>query len=234
MAEAKTPSATRARPSARRAAPPGPHHPADDLGPTHDPGPDAAQARLVDERVEAAASEPLELTGGHKVRIGTASWTDPTMTAAGVFYPSDADTAEERLGLLRVPLPGRRGRRDVLRAPLAPAVRAVGRADPAGLRVRHQGPRPAHRAADRDQAAAEGAARGPAGDPRREAAPVRQGPAGRAPRRGLADLRGGPRAARRERPARRGVPAVPEVVLHLVREPRRDPRGEGRAGAATG
>ena len=97
MAEAKTPSATRARPSGRRAAPPGPHHPADDLGPTHDPGPDAAQARLDDERVEAAASEPLELTGGHKVRIGTASWTDPTMTAAGVFYPSDADTAEERL-----------------------------------------------------------------------------------------------------------------------------------------
>ncbi len=32
----------------------------------------------------------------------------------------------------------------------------------------------------------------------------------------------------------RGVPPVPEVVLHLVREPRRDPRGEGRARHRTG
>jgi uncharacterized protein YecE (DUF72 family) len=31
------------------------------------------------------------------VRIGTASWTDPTMTAPGVFYPPDATTAEDRL-----------------------------------------------------------------------------------------------------------------------------------------
>ena len=31
------------------------------------------------------------------IRIGTASWTDPTMTAAGVFYPEGADSAEERL-----------------------------------------------------------------------------------------------------------------------------------------
>lgn len=31
------------------------------------------------------------------MRIGTASWTDPTMTAPGVFYPPDAGTAEDRL-----------------------------------------------------------------------------------------------------------------------------------------
>lgn len=31
------------------------------------------------------------------VRVGTASWTDPTMTAGGVFYPDSATTAEERL-----------------------------------------------------------------------------------------------------------------------------------------
>jgi uncharacterized protein YecE (DUF72 family) len=47
--------------------------------------------------LEEAATVPLELPSGHRVRIGTASWTDPTMTAAGVFYPSEADTAEERL-----------------------------------------------------------------------------------------------------------------------------------------
>ena len=41
--------------------------------------------------------EPLALGPGHHVRVGTASWTDPTMTATGVFYPHDADTAEERL-----------------------------------------------------------------------------------------------------------------------------------------
>ncbi len=60
----------------------------------HDPGPEVAG-----ERVEAhatAAREPLAL-GGSTVRIGTASWTDPTMTASGVFYPPDATTAEDRL-----------------------------------------------------------------------------------------------------------------------------------------
>jgi uncharacterized protein YecE (DUF72 family) len=35
--------------------------------------------------------------GGGHIRVGTASWTDPTMTAAGVFYPPSANTAEERL-----------------------------------------------------------------------------------------------------------------------------------------
>jgi uncharacterized protein YecE (DUF72 family) len=33
----------------------------------------------------------------HRILSGTASWTDPTMTAEGVFYPRDADTPEERL-----------------------------------------------------------------------------------------------------------------------------------------
>ena len=40
---------------------------------------------------------PRTPSGGGTVRIGTASWTDPTMTAAGVFYPTGADSAEERL-----------------------------------------------------------------------------------------------------------------------------------------
>jgi uncharacterized protein YecE (DUF72 family) len=87
----------RARTRTRPAAPSAPHRPADDLGAAHDPGPDAARARLEAESAEDAATEPLELAGGHRVRVGTASWTDPTMTAAGVFYPSEADTAEERL-----------------------------------------------------------------------------------------------------------------------------------------
>jgi uncharacterized protein YecE (DUF72 family) len=60
----------------------------------HDPGPDAAGAR--GESHATAARDPLSI-GRASVRIGTASWTDPTMTAPGVFYPPDAGTAEDRL-----------------------------------------------------------------------------------------------------------------------------------------
>ncbi|MBM4408807.1 MAG: DUF72 domain-containing protein [Chloroflexi bacterium] len=70
-------------------------YPADDLDRAHDPGPDAAAERAV--AVADAASEPITVPGDHVIRVGTASWTDPTMTAPGVFYPRDADTAEERL-----------------------------------------------------------------------------------------------------------------------------------------
>src|SRR5215210_8388029 len=62
--------------------------------PDHDPGPDAAADR--GEANAEAPRHPLRLGDG-TVRIGTASWTDPTMTAPGVFYPPDASTAEDRL-----------------------------------------------------------------------------------------------------------------------------------------
>ena len=61
----------------------------------HDPGSDVAGDRAL--AVEHAASEPLVTRGGAVIRIGTASWTDPTMTAPGVFYPRGATDAEERL-----------------------------------------------------------------------------------------------------------------------------------------
>lgn len=63
---------------------------------SHDPGTDAARAR-VDEGALRAASTRLQLRSGSEVLIGTASWTDPTMTAPGVFYPDDARTPEARL-----------------------------------------------------------------------------------------------------------------------------------------
>ncbi|HEX5827342.1 MAG TPA: DUF72 domain-containing protein [Candidatus Limnocylindrales bacterium] len=85
-------------PRARAAAAPPPHHPAEDLDPRHDPGPDAARARLQAAGLDDAATDPLDGPAGHRIRVGTASWTDPTMTAAGVFYPADASTAEDRLG----------------------------------------------------------------------------------------------------------------------------------------
>ena len=61
----------------------------------HDPGPDVAGRRAND--VLEAAVEPISLPGGTSVRVGTASWTDPTMTAGTVFYPKGADSAEARL-----------------------------------------------------------------------------------------------------------------------------------------
>ena len=60
----------------------------------HDPGAPAAAGRA--EAVASAARMPLEVAGG-RVHIGTASWTDPTMTTAGVFYPDGTSNAEERL-----------------------------------------------------------------------------------------------------------------------------------------
>jgi uncharacterized protein YecE (DUF72 family) len=61
----------------------------------HDPGPDRAAARVED--INEVAAAPIEIGDG-RVLVGTASWTDPTMTAPGVFYPTGASTAEERLG----------------------------------------------------------------------------------------------------------------------------------------
>ena len=62
---------------------------------SHDPGAAAAEARAAS--VLEAASVPLVTPAGTIIRLGTASWTDPTMTAPGVFYPRGADSAEERL-----------------------------------------------------------------------------------------------------------------------------------------
>jgi uncharacterized protein YecE (DUF72 family) len=68
--------------------------PAPDLDRLHDPGPDEAGRRA--EPIAEAAAQPIASPAGW-IRVGTASWTDPTMTVPGVFYPVGADTAEERL-----------------------------------------------------------------------------------------------------------------------------------------
>ncbi|HUG49025.1 MAG TPA: DUF72 domain-containing protein [Candidatus Limnocylindria bacterium] len=61
----------------------------------HDPGPDVAAERAA--QVLDAAAQVIELPDGGSIRVGTASWTDPTMTAGTVFYPAGTETAEERL-----------------------------------------------------------------------------------------------------------------------------------------
>jgi uncharacterized protein YecE (DUF72 family) len=68
---------------------------ADPAGNPHDPGSDVAGERAI--AVAQAASEPIVTRSGSTIRIGTASWTDPTMTTPGVFYPRGSDSAEERL-----------------------------------------------------------------------------------------------------------------------------------------
>jgi uncharacterized protein YecE (DUF72 family) len=79
-----------------------PSRPAPDLDPAHDPG--VAEARARSER--ALENTPADVIGApipwgekasHEIRIGTASWTDPTMTRAGVFYPPGTSSAEDRL-----------------------------------------------------------------------------------------------------------------------------------------
>ena len=60
----------------------------------HDPGVEAGRSRA--EEAGDHSARPIE-AGKGKVRFGTASWTDPTMTAPGVFYPRGEDSAEERL-----------------------------------------------------------------------------------------------------------------------------------------
>jgi uncharacterized protein YecE (DUF72 family) len=60
----------------------------------HDPGVEVGRKRA--EEAADAARSPIR-GGGGEVRFGTASWTDPTMTASGVFYPPGMKTAEDRL-----------------------------------------------------------------------------------------------------------------------------------------
>ena len=61
----------------------------------HDPGPNAATDRSA--AVGDAPPHGIDLPGGHRIRVGTAGWTDPTLLPAGLFYPAGTDTPEERL-----------------------------------------------------------------------------------------------------------------------------------------
>jgi uncharacterized protein YecE (DUF72 family) len=78
--------------------------PAPDLDPAHDPGfagaADRAEAALA--RIPASllgAPIPVAAPNGdrHEIRVGTASWTDPTIVKGGVFYPRGTGSAEDRL-----------------------------------------------------------------------------------------------------------------------------------------
>jgi len=87
------------------ASPPAATLPAPDLEPEHDPGFDAARLR-AERALAATPSEriglPLPAAGSRQaapreIRIGTASWTDPTMVRGNVFYPRGVSSAADRL-----------------------------------------------------------------------------------------------------------------------------------------
>ena len=61
----------------------------------HDPGIATGLARSA--AVPREDVPLLTTRGGTRVRIGVASWTDPSMTAAGVFYPDGITKPEARL-----------------------------------------------------------------------------------------------------------------------------------------
>ena len=62
--------------------------------PEHDPGTIVARARA--DAVTQTAPEGITI-GGTRIVCGVAGWTDPTLTAPGVFYPEAIRTPEERL-----------------------------------------------------------------------------------------------------------------------------------------
>jgi uncharacterized protein YecE (DUF72 family) len=61
----------------------------------HDPGVEAAEKRAIASGVDRAGVIRIGKQG--TVAIGTASWTDPTLTKSGAFYPKSARTPEARL-----------------------------------------------------------------------------------------------------------------------------------------
>jgi uncharacterized protein YecE (DUF72 family) len=79
-----------------------PHLIAPDLDAEHDAGFAAASeraARAVDATPLELIGRPLlvDANGTREIRVGTASWTDPTITKGGVFYPRGVTSSEDRL-----------------------------------------------------------------------------------------------------------------------------------------
>jgi uncharacterized protein YecE (DUF72 family) len=61
----------------------------------HDPGIPTGLARSA--AAERGSVEPLATPSGTRIIVGIASWTDPSMTAPGVFYPDGVTKPESRL-----------------------------------------------------------------------------------------------------------------------------------------
>ena len=79
-----------------------PHQVAPDLDPEHDAGFAVASERAA-RALEATPAEQIgrplrpDPNNTREIRVGTASWTDPTITKGGVFYPRGVSSSEDRL-----------------------------------------------------------------------------------------------------------------------------------------
>ena len=79
-----------------------PHQVAPDLDHAHDSGFAAASERAA-RAIEATPAEQIgrpflvDPNDTREIRVGTASWTDPTITKGGVFYPRGVSSSEDRL-----------------------------------------------------------------------------------------------------------------------------------------
>ena len=79
--------------------------PAPDLDAAHDAGFAVARERAeqaLSTTPSSAVGAPIPRLAGaaaapHEIRVGTASWTDPTMVRGTVFYPRGVSSAEQRL-----------------------------------------------------------------------------------------------------------------------------------------
>jgi uncharacterized protein YecE (DUF72 family) len=79
-----------------------PHEVAPDLDSEHDSGFAVAAERAahaLDATPADLIGHPLHVDplGTREIRVGTASWTDPTIVKGGVFYPRGASSSEDRL-----------------------------------------------------------------------------------------------------------------------------------------
>ena len=79
-----------------------PHEVASDLDIEHDSGFVAASeraARAIDATPSDLIGHPIFVgpNGSREIRVGTASWTDPTIVKGGVFYPRGVSSSEDRL-----------------------------------------------------------------------------------------------------------------------------------------
>ena len=77
---------------------------APDLEPAHDPGAAEASARAQQalsvtpsDTVGLPVVRPKRGDALHEIRVGTASWTDPTMVRGNVFYPRGVSSSAGRL-----------------------------------------------------------------------------------------------------------------------------------------
>ena len=127
--------------------------PAADLDALHDPGASGAMQRA--DATGDVGADPISIRG-HEVRVGTASWTDPTMTAAGVFYPQGADSAEERLQFCASQFPLVEVDATYYALPVPRMAELWRGRDPARLHLRREGPCTADGPTVGDETAARG------------------------------------------------------------------------------